>query len=96
MGRDKMKIPKTVSIFGKKFKVKIVHTREFAGMMDSERSIIYLSAHQTKEEMLATYLHEAFHALHWRIGLNQALSKDMLEVLAESQSTLIMELFKLK
>lgn len=91
-----MKIPKSIMVFGKKFKIKIVDTHEFAGMMDSDKGIIYLSVHQTKEQMLATYFHEIFHALHYRIGLNQALSKDMMEVLAESQATLMMETLNLK
>jgi Zn-dependent peptidase ImmA (M78 family) len=91
-----MKIPKTIMVFGKKFKVKIIDTHEFAGMMDAEKGVIYLSVHQTKEQMLSTYFHEIFHALHYRIGLNQALSRDMMEVLAESQATLMMEILTLK
>lgn len=88
----KFKIPKKVTIFGKKFKVKIVDTHEFAGLMDSEKATIYLSIHQSDQQLIATFFHEAYHAMHWRIGLNQALSRDMLEVLAESQATLLMEI----
>lgn len=88
----KYKIPKKVPIFGKSFKIKIIDTHEFAGMMDSDKGVIYLSVHQTHEQMIATYFHEIFHALHYRIGLNQALSRDMMEVLAESQATLLMEI----
>lgn len=92
----KFKIPKTLTVFGKKFKIKLIDTHEFAGLMDAEKATIYLSIHQTEQQLIATFWHEVFHSLHYRIGLNQALSRDMMEVLAEAQSTLLMEILKFK
>ena len=87
----KFKIPSRVNVYGKKFKVKIVNTYEFMGMMDFDSSTIYLSAIQSKKQMVFTFWHEFFHALHYRLGMHQALNREVLEILAESQAQAVVE-----
>lgn len=87
-------IPKTINIYGVKFKIKLTKMTEYSGLMDYKAKTIYISEvhNKTDKEKVATLWHELFHALHYRLGLDQALSREMLEILAESQATLIMEL----
>lgn len=87
----KFKIPSKVNVHGKKFKVKVIDTQEFAGMMDFEASMIYLSCNQNRRQLVFTFWHEYFHALHYRLGLHQALSREILEVLAEAQAQAVVE-----
>jgi Zn-dependent peptidase ImmA (M78 family) len=88
-------LPNSITIYGKKFKVVQLLEAGYAGMMDYDKSRIYInsSAHKTDKQLLLTFWHEIFHAFHYRLGLHQALSAEILEILAESQATLIVELF---
>ena len=87
-------IPKKINIYGVKFKIKLTKMTEYSGLMDYKAKTIYISEiyNKTDKERVATLWHEIFHAIHYRIGLDQAISREMLEVLAESQACLIMEL----
>jgi hypothetical protein len=64
-------------------------------MMDFDVSTIYInfSLHKTPRQLLHTFWHEYFHALHYILGLHQCLSSDVLEILAETQASIIVETF---
>ena len=55
-----MKIPKSIDVFGTRYKVKFVDTDLFAGLCDSGKKTIFINANQNKEQILNTYLHEIF------------------------------------
>jgi hypothetical protein len=57
---------------------------------------IQLEAEQNNEEMCKSLLHEAGHSLFDRIGLTQAVSKELEEIIVESYSKLIYENFKIE
>jgi hypothetical protein len=87
-------LPKSITLLGKKFKVKVFNNN-VCGMMDYENATIYYNpkAHTNNRQLLHTFWHEIFHALHYRLGLHQCLSPDVLEILAETQAELIIEFF---
>ena len=91
-----MKIPKTINILGKKYKIKLLSDFNYVGLCDSETSTIYLNANQKDEDMLCTILHELIHAWQFRVGLNQAISKESLEVISEGISIVLCEVFDIK
>lgn len=88
-------LPKSIPIYGKRFAVREVKNSNFLGMMDYDSSTIYInfSLHKKPKHVIHTFWHEIFHAFHYRLGLHQCLSSDVLEILAESQATLIVEMF---
>lgn len=87
-------LPKSITLLGKKFKVKAFDSNHM-GMMDYEGGVIYYNpkVHTNDRQLLHTFWHEIFHALHYRLGLHQCLSADVLEILAETQAELIIEFF---
>lgn len=92
---SKFKLPKTYTVKGAKYKIKLVDTDMFAGMCDPQKKIIYISIHQSKEQIEHTFYHEVNHALQFEIGINQAVSRETMEILAENQASLQMDLARL-
>lgn len=89
------KIKKSYTVLGDKVKVKFVDTLEFAGMYDSSKHIIYISTNQSKEEQVKTFWHEMTHCIQFQMGLNQAVSHELLEIMAETFSKVLFKLVKL-
>ena len=87
-------LPKSITLLGKKFKV-VPFDSNHMGMMDYEASTIYYNPklNTSNRLLLITFWHEIWHAFHYRLGLHQTLSPEMLEVLAETQAELIVEFF---
>ena len=85
----KFKIPKKVNVLGKTIKIKIVDSRDWAGLWDFEAFTIYLSRHQSESQMEETLHHELEHCIQWMTGLNQAIPRELLEVMAEMRSRLM-------
>lgn len=88
-------LPNVINIYGKRFKVKELDSTTALGIMDPDKSIIFINfkEHRTEKELLHTFFHEYFHAMHFRLGLFQVLSSEVLEILAETQATMIVETF---
>jgi Zn-dependent peptidase ImmA (M78 family) len=84
-----MKIKKSYKIMGKSIKIKLVDTSEFAGMWDSEKNIIYLSTNQTKEQLEESFWHELNHLMQTFSGVTQAVSHELMEVMAEMNARII-------
>lgn len=90
----KFKIKKSYMVFGTKFKVKMVDTPLFSGLCDPDLKIIYINVNQSEEQILATLWHELFHAMQFVLGMNNAISREMMEMLAENSATLVIQILK--
>ena len=87
-----MKIKKTYTLCGYKIKVKMVDTMDFAGLYDNQKNTIYLSTRQSQEDLEKTFYHECIHVLQYKTGIHQAVSRELMEVMAETGSNLIFDL----
>ena len=85
----KFKIPKSINVFGTKYKIKMVDTTLFSGLCDPEVLTIFININQSNEQIHATFWHEAVHAMQFALGMNNAISREMMEMIAENTSTLI-------
>jgi hypothetical protein len=90
----KLKLPKAISVLGKKIKVRLVDTKDYAGLWDYESFTIYLSINQTPEQLEETWHHELEHCIQWMTALNQAIPRELLETMAEMRSRLMPELIR--
>jgi len=84
-------------IYGQKWKIQIDNSlpHGLAGQCQISKKTIALSKNQSREELIHTLIHEMGHALTFRVGTFQAISDEMIEVLVESNATMITEAFKL-
>jgi len=92
----KFKIPKKINVFGTTYKIKLVKTSLFSGLCDQDLKVILINIDQTDEQLLATFWHEIFHAMQFVLGMNNAISREMMEMLAENSATLVMNVLKSK
>lgn len=90
----KIKIPKTLNVFGTKYKIKFVKTTLFSGLCDPDAKTIFINIEQSEEQIQATFWHEIFHAMQFVLGMNNAISREMMEMLAENSATLVMQCLK--
>lgn len=90
----KFKIPKKINVLGEKIKVKVVDTDNWAGLWDYNEMTIYISSNQDKDQMEMTWHHELEHCIQWMTALNQAVPRELLEVMAEMRSRLMPELIR--
>ena len=86
-----MSLPKSLKIFGQKFKVKVTNLNGFLGLCDRSTSTIYIEVDQTTEEKWHTLLHEIGHAIIGRVGITQAISPEIEEVIVEALASGLME-----
>lgn len=94
-----MKLPKSVTVFGHRYKVKAEKDlcRQGAyGMCDRLKKIIHIDADLKGDPLYHTLIHELGHALFDRIGICQGISSDLEEVIVENVATMILENFKIK
>lgn len=92
----KFKIPKSINVFGTKYKVKMVDTVLFSGLCDPELSTIFININQSEQQIHATFWHEAHHAMQFVLGMNNAISREMMEMLAENSATLTLSILNSK
>ena len=90
----KFKIPKKITVFGTVYKVKFVETALFAGMCDPDLKTIFININQEEDQLMATFWHESFHAKQFVLGMQNAISREMMEMLAENSATLVMKILK--
>lgn len=63
-------------------------------MYDSNKKTIYISVNQSKEEQVKTFWHEMTHCIQFQMGLNQAVSHELLEIMAENFSKALFKIVK--
>lgn len=86
-----MTIPKSVIIFGQKFKVKVTSLNGYLGMCDRLDHVIYIEINQPDKDKMHTLLHEVGHAVFSRVGIVQGLNPELEEVIVETMATAIIE-----
>lgn len=90
-----MSIPKSLKIFGLKFKVKVAPLSGILGLCDRLTSTIYIEANQSDTDKMQTLLHEVGHAVFGRVGLVQGISPELEEVIVENIATALVENFEI-
>lgn len=83
---------RSFDIFGLRVPVKFFSDKdnnELLGFCTKNPIEIYINKDYGKEEMNSTLSHELIHAVIFRLGLDQTLSREMQEILAESIGELI-------
>lgn len=79
-------------IYGQEWKVIMKETEGFCGLCDIENRTIEINPNLKDEMLIQTYLHEVFHAIWNRTGLNQsAASMELQEMVVENISTWLTE-----
>lgn len=66
------------------------------GYCQKEPLAIFLNDNLTKEQYDSTVLHELFHAIIFRVGLDQILTPESNEMICETFSKFVAENYKLK
>lgn len=82
-----------INIFGLEVKVikrKIRDDLNLYGYFDPKRLEIVLDSDQSQRELAHTYWHEVIHVVFYRIGLRQAISRDLEETICENIATAIL------
>jgi len=92
----KFKIPKSINVFGTKYKIKFVETQLFSGLCDPDLKTIFINIDQSDEQIRATFWHEIFHAMQFVLGMNNASSREMMEMLAENSATIVCQVLNQK
>ena len=54
------------------------------GLCDRSNHIIYIEDSQSEREKIQTLMHEVIHAISFRVGLSQAISSELEEIVCES------------
>lgn len=100
-----MRIPKTVTILGRKFSVRNNLTekqmKKFMGddsvpygAMNYSMRLICILQHKNKDEQFVTYLHECMHVMQYVVGLNQVTDVKIAELWCESGANAMIDVFK--
>jgi orotidine-5'-phosphate decarboxylase len=98
-----MKLPKSVTILGRKFKVevadrdkisKITGTNRPDGALSYMKKIIMVAEDLDEDETLVTFLHECNHAIDYISGFSQILTSNEFELLAETRGNGFADVFK--
>jgi Zn-dependent peptidase ImmA (M78 family) len=88
----------SLTIFGRKIKVeyKDILQDGYLGLFIPDQSKIIIDKSLPDAAKLLTLLHELTHAVFARAGLNQAIKRELEEVIAEQISIAIKENFDIK
>ena len=93
-------LPKSIMIFGSKWTISAnqeISDHGFAGLCHKGKQTIEISSsHKDKNSTLHTLVHEMMHAMCTRVGIDQAISNEMEEMLSENVATMMVENFELK
>ncbi len=94
-----MKLPKFFNVFGIKVKLKVSDKlpMNVAAQYEPAKETITLSAiHDTDKELLHSLLHEAGHAMFYRVSIQQAVSFEIHEFIVNNYATMLLENFEIK
>lgn len=91
---------RNIDIFGVKVPIKVYKFQEelkdILGYCKKSPLEIHINKNQSKDEMELTLRHEVVHSLIYRIGLDQVISEEIQEILAESFSNFMHEQMRFK
>ena len=88
-----MKIPKSVNVKGKKYKIIYSHLNEStAAECDKENKIIYLRKDREKY-LIEDLAHELMHAICREVAIDQVISPSMEQILAENVAQVFNDIF---
>lgn len=90
----KLKILKSYKLMGKTVKVKLIDTQDYAGLYDPDKHTIYLSINQSDEQLEESFWHEMNHCMQFLSGVNQAVSRELLEIMAEMNSRITAKIIR--
>lgn len=81
---NKSKIPRSVTILGRKFRVRLVNGIKYgeeyaAGLCDFNKKLILLDKNQSEEDLLVTLAHESYHVALQVVGLEQCMNNSEVE-----------------
>lgn len=91
------KIPKSITILGRKFKVisNIPSSKmKIYGECNFTDRIIRIRESSSQEEAYITFLHECVHVVHFITGINQTLDSNQKEIICESTANMIIDIIK--
>lgn len=94
-----MKLPKLLNIFGSKVKLKVSDKfpPNVAAQYEPSKETITLNIiHDTDKELLHSLLHEAGHAMFYRVSIQQAVSWEVHEFIVNNFATMLLENFDVK
>ena len=100
-----MIIPSTVTILGRKFKVRFKDREELAkiynkpgsapdAMLTFSKRRILISNDMNEEDTVVGFLHECNHAIDYITGFSQTLDYDKFEISAETRANGFYDVFK--
>lgn len=93
------KMPKFITVFGLKIKIKINENigQNAAGLYEPMKATIHIHPdHPNEVELLHTMLHESGHAMFYRVSIHQAVSKEVHEFIVDNFATMLLENFDIK
>lgn len=93
-----MRIPKSLTIYGKKTpikKIKGLHEQGAIGLYRPKENIIYLDADLKGNELKITFIHEVLHALFNRVSINDIISLETEEMIVDNVAKMLVENFKI-
>ncbi len=93
------KIPKSIQILGRKFKIKQISNLKYGqdqvlGLCDYSNKAIYIEKDQTDKEKLDTLYHECVHAMLAISGIDQKLTDSENEIMCQLFTALYNDLIK--
>ena len=95
-----MKIPKTITVYGKKYKIKRMKNmkdekgNDLLGLHESDKALISIDSELKGEQLIKVFMHELGHAVQDRVGVDQCeISSDLQEIIVESMATFLSETF---
>lgn len=88
-------IPKSINVFGERYRVKIDPDLQSAGLIEPKKKLIRIKP-DTKEEMEWSYLHECLHGVFEEGRLNEAVEDGLEEVIIEQIVKFLLKNFTVK
>lgn len=83
-----------VEIFGEMWDVKYVSNIRHYGYCDKEKKEILINTKYSKKMIVVSLIHELFHAYCSRCGIENAISHEVEEILADQFATVMAENFE--
>jgi len=94
-----MKLPKKINVKGREYKIQMVGTDKIGsnwGQCNVQDGIISINNSAKGRMLRITFLHEYMHALLCELGIDQAISAQLNEILAEGIASSIDNNFMLR